>query len=303
MNIPQLGILEEIPVREAWESEPYSFTPWLAQHLDTLARVVGMPLEFEGREVKVEEFYADILARNPQDDSLVLIENQLEKADHNHLGQIMTYLAGLETRVVIWIAPDFRDAHLSAIRWLNDHTDGQFAFFAIKIKVVRIGDSEPAPVFEVLVKPNQWERQLHAVVKESQSSSDLFQFRKDFWAHYENRYPDSAGDAAAGSNSNRWRAVEDLDLKISRYIGSNSVGVFVRGGWGAKGNDVYELLAPHVEYLEEQTGAELGSPDGKHFFGVEYPADTRDPGRWDELVDWLYETTVKYEAALQAIAE
>ena len=95
MNIPQLGTLEEIDVREAWKSEPFSFTPWLAQHLDALGKVIGMPLELEGQEVAVESFSADILARNPQDNSLILIENQLETADHTHLGQIMTYLAGL----------------------------------------------------------------------------------------------------------------------------------------------------------------------------------------------------------------
>ncbi len=107
MTNPELGVLTDVDVRLAWAHEAHSFTPWLAQHLDALAVVIGIPLELEGREVSVETFYADILARNPQDGSLVLIENQLEATDHGHLGQIMTYLAGLEAETVVWVATSF----------------------------------------------------------------------------------------------------------------------------------------------------------------------------------------------------
>ena len=108
--IPSLGTLEEVYIREAWNHEARSFTPWLAEHLDILGKEIGIPLELEGREVAVASFSADILARNPQNDSLILIENQLETTDHGHLGQIMTYLAGLEAHTVIWIAAAFREA-------------------------------------------------------------------------------------------------------------------------------------------------------------------------------------------------
>src|SRR5690349_12439656 len=114
--IPVLGTLVQVPLRDAWNHEAHSFTPWLAQNLDLLAEVIGIPLEFTGREVAVDNFSADILARNPLDDSVVLIENQLESTDHSHLGQIMTYLAGLHAHTVIWIAANFQEAHLSAVK-------------------------------------------------------------------------------------------------------------------------------------------------------------------------------------------
>ncbi len=114
--------------------------------------------------MSVGSFSADLLARNPLDGSLVLIENQLEQTDHNHLGQILTYLAGLEAQVIVWIASDFRDPHLSAIHWLNDHTVDPFAFFAVQVKAVRIGDSPIAPLFEVVAKPNGWDRKLQQQV-------------------------------------------------------------------------------------------------------------------------------------------
>lgn len=152
--------LTDLPLRDAWRHEALDFTPWLAQNIDHLSDAIGMPLELTGTEVAVESFSADILARNPMDDSVVLIENQLDTTDHTHLGQIMTYLAGLEAQTVIWIAPKFREPHLSAIRWLNKHTADGFSFFAVKARVLRIGDSPFAPIFEVVEKPNDWERRI-----------------------------------------------------------------------------------------------------------------------------------------------
>lgn len=156
----RFGRLEDLPLRDAWKHEAHQFTPWLADNIDHLSEVIGIPLELTGTEVAVETFSADILARNPMDDSIVLIENQLETTDHTHLGQIMTYLAGLDAQTVVWIAPAFREPHLSAIRWLNEHTSDGFSFFAVKARVVRIGDSPYAPIFEVLEKPDFWQRQL-----------------------------------------------------------------------------------------------------------------------------------------------
>jgi hypothetical protein len=190
MQIPKLGTLEEVELRLAWTHEALSFTPWLAQHLGALSQVVGIPLELEGYEVAVEQFSADVLARNPLDDTLVLIENQLEVADHRHLGQIMTYLAGLDARTIIWIAREFRDAHLSAVRWLNDHTGDEFAFFAVRVKVVRIGDSPLAPIFEVLARPNEWERRLQVVAGGTRGDLGLVGQWVAFWEYYLKRYTD-----------------------------------------------------------------------------------------------------------------
>ena len=108
-------------------------------------------------EVGVEEFSADVLAMNPTDDTRVLIENQFENSDHIHLGQILTYLAGLDSRTVVWIAHDLSSAHLSALRWLNAHTSNQFTFFAVQVKVVQVANSSMVPILEIRERPSEWD--------------------------------------------------------------------------------------------------------------------------------------------------
>ncbi len=151
--------------------------------------MIGIPLDLESREVDVGRFAADLLAGNPQDGSLVLIENQLERSDHSHLGQILTYLAGLEAKTIIWIAREFDEAHRSAVNWLNEHTTDPFAFFAVRLKVVQIGDSQLAPVFEIVEQPNEWDRRIHAVARESSELSELGLFRREFWEYFFRNYP------------------------------------------------------------------------------------------------------------------
>ena len=166
MAPPELGKLESVDVRKAWPHEALQFTPWLAHNLDQLSNVLGVDLELEDTELYVGAYRADIVARIASDDdlgqtnNLVVIENQLAGADLQHLGQILAYLSGLKARIAGWIAVKFGEEHLSAIRWLNEHTTDPFAFFAVKVDVVRIGDSQLAPVFNVLERPNEWNRQV-----------------------------------------------------------------------------------------------------------------------------------------------
>ena len=139
-RLTEFGMLTDVSLRAAWPNEAHDFTPWLADNLGRLSEVIGVPLETETTEAPVGEFAGDILATGPDGQS-VLIENQLEASDHSHLGQIMTYLAGLDARIVVWITRDFTEPHLSAIQWLNRHTDDEFSFFAVRLRVVRITDS------------------------------------------------------------------------------------------------------------------------------------------------------------------
>ena len=160
MTAHNLGRLEQVKLREAWESEPQDFTPWLAQveNLKLLSETLKMELVAEGTEQGVGSFRADILCRDTIDDSLVLIENQLERTDHNHLGQLLTYAAGLQTVTIIWVAARFADEHRAALDWLNEITDERFRFFGLEIELWRIGDSPAAPKFNIVSKPNEWVR-------------------------------------------------------------------------------------------------------------------------------------------------
>lgn len=175
-----LGRLERVPLRQAWASEARDFTPWLAttENLQLLGEAVGMSLEVEAQEHSVGPFRADILCRNATDGSWVLIENQLERTDHSHLGQLLTYAAGLDAVAIIWIAERFTDEHRAALDWLNDKTPEGIGFFGLEVELWRIGNSALAPKFNVVCKPNAWTRTL----EQGRRNPELSEMCRDYWA-------------------------------------------------------------------------------------------------------------------------
>ena len=294
------GSLENVPLREAWPHEANDFTPWLARNLDQLSGVIGIPMELVDSEVVVEEFWADVLARDSTDGSLVLIENQLERSDHGHLGQILTYLAGLDSRTVVWIARDFSPAHLSAFRWLNDHTSDQFSFFAVQVRVVRIGDSAMAPVFEIRERPSEWDRRIRDLSAET--LSEVARFRRDFWAFYSKRHPDDLDLKPGFRNSNAYDKLDQLDVWISQYLApsSNRVGMYVVGQNGESIDTVQRRLRPYEDLFRDELGVRLiGSPPSRHF-GLLVMEDIDPVGRdnWPRISDWFHENLVAYRRAL-----
>lgn len=297
-NVMALGTLTQVNLREAWPHEARSFTPWLGQHLSELSEKIGMPLELEGVEVMVDTFSADILARNPEDDTLVLIENQLEGSDHSHLGQIMTYLAGLDARTVIWVAAGFRDAHLSALRWLNENTAEGLSFFAVQVKAVRIGDSAIAPVFEVLEKPNAWEKKL-AHTREKMEVSELGLKRKKFWDYFLGRFPQEAVSGEALPLSSRWCTLGGGEVIVSYYLSRKEVGLFVRGGRGVAPEDVGELLQPAAHDIETALNVAIGDIDRGKLFLSKLPCNTDDEGNWQVAADWLAARLSDYREAIE----
>jgi hypothetical protein len=294
------GRLIDLPLREAWKHEALEFTPWLAENIDHLSDVIGIPLELTGQEVRVETFAADILARNPSDDSVVLIENQLEQTDHTHLGQIMTYLAGLDAQTVVWIAPDFRQPHLSAIRWLNEHTADGFAFFAVKARVVRIADSPFAPIFEVVEKPNDWERQLSGHRKSAQhGNSEIGDKREEYWRAYTTRHPNSRVTAGRGGWISFTPPLANI-AKVVLWIGQTEGGIFVRNHFSLASEDFMARVHPHIVKLEERLGIENSIGDGT-IFGQRWPASVNDPTTWPEIQDRQERELERYISALDEI--
>jgi hypothetical protein len=163
MTTSPLGRLDSVPLREVWARESNDFTPWLAdeENLTLLADTLNLgPLQLQGTEVAVGNFFIDILARDIGG-SVVVIENQFGPTDHTHLGQILTYIAGQDGRAtVIWIAEKVREEHRAAIDWLNANTIEGFNFFAVEVEALRIGASPVAPWFNVVAKPNDWSRDI-----------------------------------------------------------------------------------------------------------------------------------------------
>jgi len=160
MSERNLGRLEKRELRSIWTNESGDFTPWLAEaeNLKLLGETIGIDLELEAQEKEVGPFRADLLCKDTANDNWVLVENQLTKTDHSHLGQILTYAAGLEAVTIVWIAESFTEEHRATLDWLNERTDEKINLFGLEIELWCIGDSPIAPKFNVISKPNEWSR-------------------------------------------------------------------------------------------------------------------------------------------------
>ena len=158
MSMLELGRLEEVNVRELWIHEQYDFSNWLAkeENMELLNEVLGLTLVDIEKEVFVGAYRCDLVAKDETSGQNVIIENQLEASNHDHLGKIVTYASGLDANVIVWIVKEAREEHRSAIEWLNNNTNKNLNFFLIEIHAYRIGNSLYAPKFEIVEKPNDF---------------------------------------------------------------------------------------------------------------------------------------------------
>ena len=177
MTKPPLGRLTQVDLRTYWQREDTEFTPWLGQseNLDLLGAAIGKELERQAEEVNVGPFRADLLCKDTVTGDLVLVENQIERTDHGHLGQVLTYAAGLGAKPIVWIAREFQEEHRAALDWLNESTHDDIEFYGVQVELWRIGDSTPAPRFDVVAHPNEWSREVreHARAAGPLSEPDL----------------------------------------------------------------------------------------------------------------------------------
>ena len=188
----EIATLKKINLRDVWKDEG-QFSDWLPENLSRLGDEFGMALERSEREKAVGPFSADIICADQISKFDVVIENQFTRTDHDHLGKMITYASGLQSQIIIWVAPRFRDEHRSAIDWLNDISGPETGFFGVVLEVFQISDSAYAPHFDIVARPNDWQRQ----VKRSSSTSrgmppnetalKLMSFWEDVRAYFEKR--------------------------------------------------------------------------------------------------------------------
>ena len=202
MSIDKLGQLTPVALRDVWTSEASDFTPWLAseENLSILGKTLGIDLELEAQEKAVGPFRADILCKDINTGAWVLVENQLERTDHGHLGQLLTYASGLEAVTIIWISARFTEEHRSTLDWLNRITDDSIRLFGLEVELWRIGDSDVAPKFNIVSKPNDWSRSV-AQAKRAIDESDLSEVRimqRDYWTAF-HEVLDRLGGPISGS--------------------------------------------------------------------------------------------------------
>ncbi len=180
-----IGKLEEVDIRELWKHEQYDFSEWLAkkENIENLNDILGLTLVDISKETYVGSYRCDLFARDEATGTKVIIENQLEISNHDHLGKIITYASGLDAKVVVWIVTKAREEHRSAIEWLNNNTNSNVNFFLIEIHAYKIGNSDKAPMFKVVEQPNDF-------IKNNKSSSNEESMNKsqsqriEFWSQF-----------------------------------------------------------------------------------------------------------------------
>ena len=182
MTDTPISTLEPVDLRTVWSDESQQFTPWLArsENLARLGEALGLTLEPQGTEQAVGSFSADILCRRldggSDEESWVVIENQYGRTNHDHLGKLLTYAAGLSARTVVWIAEEFRDEHRAALDLLNESSTQEYAYFGVEIELLKIDNSKPAPRFNVVAQPNDWTRR--------PEPSGAKQLQLEFWTDF-----------------------------------------------------------------------------------------------------------------------
>lgn len=295
----KLARLTKVDLREGWQSEAGDFTPWLAkcENLKLLGEAIGLELECEGQEQRVGPFRADILCKDTATDAWVLIENQLEDTDHTHLGQLITYAAGLEAVTIVWVAAQFRDEHRAALDWLNERTDEKINFFALEVELWRIGDSPVAPKFNVVCQPNGWRRYVADAAKAA-ALTDRGQLQFGYWSAFLKRLRDR-GRMSISSREGRdanWIGFgigsSYFRLWTQMYFRDKSLGVGMTcKAPHAKRN--YSLLLRRAKEIENELGFPLEweeEPDSSYsYIAVYQPVASFDESEWAKQHDWMAE--------------
>ena len=175
----EIGRFRYVDIREVWPDEARSFTPWLRDNSDVLGDLLGMELEFTS-EYSVGNFSLDLFGHEVGTGKRVIVENQLARSDHTHLGQLLTYAGGTDPSHVVWIAKEIRDEHRAALEWLNHRSDSNTLFFGLELKAIRISNSPPAPLLELVAEPNQWTKGTLTAVREAEVSPKALEYQA-FW--------------------------------------------------------------------------------------------------------------------------
>ncbi|MCF6734077.1 DUF4268 domain-containing protein [Blastococcus sp. KM273129] len=313
-HVPLLGKLETVPVTEVWSHEAYVFTPWLLENADRLGDALGMDLELTVNEHPIGDFYLDLLGHDISTGETVIVENQLQKTDHSHLGQLLTYAAGVdEVSNIVWVAPEFRQEHRAALDWLNTHTQEGTRFFGVQISAVRIGDSAPAPLFTVVSQPNDWAKSKKTAAQSQQQSPGvkgvLYQ---QFWQELLDRLKAeklnwSKGKAPTTSHFDMPGGGQGLIWGVSFAKDSRLRSELYFDNASAQQNQaMFARLLDVREQFEAEYGGQLHFDplEGKKACRIEDqtgPAAVDQRESWPAYLDWMVETQTRLRRAFACV--
>lgn len=300
-----IGRLKKVSLRDVWPREPNDFTPWLAENIDVLNNTIDLSLSIVEREHPAGEFSADLLAED-ESGNLVIIENQLERSNHDHLGKVITYLTVLGAKAAVWIVSDPRPEHITAISWLNESYSA--SFYLIKLEAIRIGDSLPAPMLTLIVGSSE-ESQQGGDIKKELNERHLLRHR--FWTQLLDRAKEKTplhANISAGQWSYIWATVKSgLYLGyVIRQHGSNTELYIDRGKhaddenseifdalFEAKG-EIEEIFGEPLEWqrLEGKRACRIGK---QHALGGYRDEEEK----WQEIQDAMIDAMIRLDNALK----
>ena len=225
--------------REVWRRENEDFSPWLARNLNLLDQVLGTELSCVSLEQSVGRFSADIFCVNATDDSLAVIENQLEITDHSHLGKLLTYAVGLQARYIIWVVTEFENEHRNVLEWLNDNTGAGYQFFGVKLELVPIDDSGCMPKFSLIVEPRN---RIHPQINDPSPVNDSADSRLLFWS----KFREYIDNSSSSLESNDW------DPNKPDYLGFNigQTHIWLAAWRHSRGTQIAVNLHMRQQYVE-----------------------------------------------------
>ena len=298
----QLETLKKVDLRKVWTHEAIDFTTWLSEkeNLALLSDEIGIDILLIETEASVGKFNVDILAEEENTGKKIVIENQLEITDHDHLGKTITYASGYDAEIIIWIVKDVRDEHKQAIDWLNEHTDEKINFFAIKMELWQIGNSPCAPKFNIISKPNDWAK----AVKKSTRQSNLTEtkvLQLDFWNQFKEYAQNNSSQLKLRkAYPQHWYDISIGNSKAYISLTANSqTNLIACEIYIPDSKDLFYELETNKNKIEEELQAELEwmALDGKKASRIKLSndADIYQKDRWDQYFDWLMITAEKFQ--------
>jgi hypothetical protein len=301
------GNLQQVDLRKGWSHEAFDFTQWLVdpENLQMLSDEIGIEITPIDSEAKTGRYSVDILAEEDNTGRKVIVENQLEQTDHDHLGKLVTYASGHDAEYVVWIVKDAKDEHRQALEWLNDKTGNDFNFFLLRLELWQIDDSKPAVKFNTIVKPNEWTKTLRERTK-SDDLSETKLMQLDFWQQFKtfcNEQGSCLGTRKAFPQ--HW-----YDISIGRSEGYISLTVNTRDN--ETGCELYisddkawfDDLYEQREEIEAKIGESLEwmRLDGKKASRIKLAKDFdfEDQDQWPDYFGWLKNKADKFKQVFGA---
>lgn len=299
-----IGKIQRVPLREVWKHEALELTPWLQDNLDVINAITGLTLAQAEREQAAGSFSVDLVAED-ESGRTVIIENQLERSDHDHLGKVLTYLVAFDAQVAVWIVSDPRPEHVSAINWLNESSAADF--YLLKLEAIRIHDSPPAPLFTLIVGPSEEARQVGETKKEF---AEKHKQRQLFWEQLLTR-AESKTDLhrhaspsidtmiyAANTGKRRVRYAYRIRHK------TGLVALYIEREDAEENYNLFKQLKAHQSEIEAAFGHALiwDHRDGRRRCSIEYVIEKGgmlDADRWPQIQDSMIEVMIRLEGVLR----